>query len=265
MKFLMLFIISSGLLLAKEYYAKQEVYEIREIAANVSGLVIFADESKLGEKLQNSAYVLLDSELDTKELRAIETKITLLDLSIKNNKEILQNLEKSLLKKQENYKRIEQLTIKSVVEKDREFHDLVASQNQYLSTQKELQNLEIQIVDLKLRSEVLKRSIKDKIFSAKGFVLYSLEVTKGQVVQMGTKIAKIADISKGKLTIYLDAEDVESAKKKSIYLNGTKTSYKISRIIPIADGVHISKYMAQIITDAPAIFSKLIKVELRDE
>ncbi|MDY0117919.1 MAG: HlyD family secretion protein [Sulfurimonadaceae bacterium] len=265
MRIIILFLFSCSLLFSKIYYAKQEPYEVREIAANISGLVIFSDETKLGEQLQDAPYALLDDELDKKELLSVEKKIILLEKSIKNNEEILENLAKSLTKKQKNYKRIEKLTIKSTLEKDREFHDLVASQNQYLSTEKELQSLEIQITDLKLRSEVLERSIKDKSFSAKGFVLYSLEVKKGEVVPVASKIAKIADISRGKLVIYLDAEDVDCAEKKTIYLDGVKSSYKLLHIIPIADGVNISKYMAQIITDAPKVFSKLIKVELRDE
>lgn len=265
MKIIILFLFSCSLLFSKIYYAKQEPYEVREIAANISGLVIFSDETKLGEQLQDAPYALLDDELDTKELLSVEKKIVLLEKSIKNNEEILENLAKSLIKKEDNYKRIEKLTIKSTLEKDREFHDLVASQNQYLSTQKELSSLEIQIADLKLRSEVLKRSIKDKSFSAKGFVLYSLDVKKGQVVPMAARIAKIADISRGKLVIFLDAEDLHEVEKKTVYLDGIKTNYKISRLLSIADGVNISKYMAQIITDAPKVFSKLIKVELRDE
>lgn len=265
MKIIVLLLLNYILVFAQTYYAKHEPYEIRDIAANITGVVVFADETKEGSLLDNMPYLEIDNELDKKELITIEKKIVFLENSIKNNNNILENLAKSLAKKEQNYKRIEKLTIKSVVEKDREFHDLVASQNQYLSTEKEIQNLEIQIADLKLRAEVLKKNIKDKIFIQEGFMLYSLLVKKGEVVSIGTRVAKLADISKAKLVIYLDSEDLQNIDKKIIYLDGVKTEYKLTRIIPIADSVNISKYMAQIITKSPKLFSKLIKVELRDE
>lgn len=265
MKIIVLLLLNYILVFAQTYYAKHEPYEIRDIAANISGLVVFADETKEGSLLGNMPYLIIDNELDKKELLTIEKKIVFLEKSIKNNNIILENLEKSLNKKEENYKRIEKLTIKSLVEKDKEFHDLVASQNQYLSTDKELQNLEIQIADLKLRAETLKKNIKDKTFTQDGFILYSLLVKQGEVVSMGTKVAKLADLSKAKLVIYLDSDDLKNIDKKIIYLDGIKTDYKLTRIIPIADSINISKYMAQIITKSPKLFSKLIKVELRDE
>jgi hypothetical protein len=48
-------------------------------------------------------------------------------------------------------------------------------------------------------------------------------------------------------------------------LDGEKTDYKISRVLNISDKTHISKYMAQIIVKSPKIFSKLVKVEFKDE
>ncbi|MDK9694709.1 MAG: HlyD family secretion protein, partial [Sulfurimonas sp.] len=148
---------------------------------------------------------------------------------------------------------------------DREFYDLISSENLYLSTRKEIQNLKIQITDLKLRETQLQRSIEDKNLIAKNFVLYEMLVKPGQVVNMATPLAKIADVSKAKLVLYLDEPDVANAQKKVVYIDGEKSRYKISRLLRIADGKNISKYMAQIITDAPELFSKLVKVELRDE
>ena len=72
-------------------------------------------------------------------------------------------------------------------------------------------------------------------------------------------MAKVADISKAKLTIYLDEEDLIDINSKSIYLDGVKSEYKVSRVLNIADEKNISKYMAQIIIKSPKIFSKLVK------
>jgi len=90
-------------------------------------------------------------------------------------------------------------------------------------------------------------------------------VKPGQVVGVSTPLAKIADISRAKLTIFLDEVDVLEAKKMNVYINEEKTSYKITRLLTIADSKNISKYMAQIIIDAPELFSKLVKIELKNE
>ena len=265
MKILTLILLISSALFSKVYYSKVEPYEIRDISSNVSGLVLYADENRVGKKLSSKAYIRIDSILDKAELAAISKKIVFIKGTIKSNEKILENLKESLTKKRDNYKKIESLKIKSRVEKDREFHDLINRENLYLNTQKEINNLKIQVTDSMFREAQLKRSIRDKNLSAKGFVLYSIAVKPGQVVGISTPLAKIADISRAKLTIYLDEVDVDSAKEMSVYINGEKTSYKITRLLSIADTKNISKYMAQIIIDAPKLFSKLVKVELRNE
>ena len=90
-------------------------------------------------------------------------------------------------------------------------------------------------------------------------------VKPGKVVGISTPLAKIADVSKAILTIYLDEDDIKDARKKVLYIDGKKTSYKISRFLNIADAKNISKYMAQIIIKSPKLFSKLVKIELKDE
>ncbi len=250
---------------AKVYYSKVQPYEIRDISSNVSGLVLFTDEDMIGKKLGDKAYIIIDDELDKKELQYVQEKLGFLENMIKINEDVLKNLEKSLEKKQDNYEKIIALRTKSVIEKDKEFYDLVNTQNQLLSTQKEVQNLKVQMADLKLKEAYLLRSINDKNLKAKDFVLYSILVKPGKVVGVSTPLAQIADTSKALLTIYLDEDDLLNAKEKTVYINGKKTEYKISRVLNIADSKNISKYMAQIIVKAPKIFSKLAKVELKDE
>ena len=265
MKLLSVLLFLLACLDAKVYYAKVEPYEIRDISSNVSGLVISADESLVGQKLSQKPYIEIDSELDEKEQIAVREKLMYIKNTIEINEAVLLNLDESLAKKRENYKKIEPLKFKSSVEKDREFYDLITSENLYLNTKKEIQNLKIQMSDLKLRDAQLQRTISDKSLVAKEFVLYEILVKSGQVVGISTPLAKVADVSKAKLTIYLDELDVANAQKKVLYIDGEKSSYKISRLLNIADSKNISKYMAQIIIDSPALFSKLLKLELKDE
>ena len=140
---------------------------------------------------------------------------------------------------------------------------MAESENIYLNTKKEINIIQTQISDLKLRKSQLKRSIKDKNLQGKGLTLYSLDVKVGQVVTRSLKLATLVDTSKAILTIYLDKENVEFAKNSVIFIDDVETTYKVSRISYLADSINISKYKAQIIIKAPKIFSQLVKIEFR--
>ncbi len=265
MKVFIILVFSAVLAISSEYYAKVSPYEVRDISSNVSGQVTFIDEEMLGRKLSAKAYLKIDSILDHQELQYISDKLKFLRKTVKINQEVLKNLQGSTQRKRDNYKRVASLKIKSQIEKDREYHDMISSENMLLTTDKAIQTLKVQITDLKLRAAQLKRNIFYKNLKAKGFVLYELLVKPGQVVSPSTPLAKIADISKAKLIIYLNEQDVADAQQKVVYIDGKKTPYKVSRISTIADTKNISKYMAQIIIKSPAIFSKLVKIELKNE
>ena len=265
MKFFALLLLLSSLAFSKVYYSKVEPYELRLISSNVSGVVLVTDEDKIGKQLGSEPYIVIDSELDRDELKFTTKKLIYLKETVLSNEKMLSNLNQSLVRKRDNYKKVEALKIKSRVEKDQEFYDLISSENSYLATQKEINSLKTQIADLELHEAQLVRSIKDKSLSAQGFTLYSIDVKVGQVVGMATPLAAVADVSKGLLTIYLNDEDVLNAKKKVLYLDDEKTNYKITRLLTIADSKNISKYMAQIVIHSPRLFSKLVKIELRDK
>ena len=265
MKIVIMFFFLISCAFANIYYSKAEPYELRKISSNVSGEVIFTNENMLGKKLSTKPYIIIDSQLDKDELNAIKQKLKYYKKILENNKVILANLEKTLELKRKNYKRVKALKIRSQIEKDNEYYNLINSENSYISTQKEISNLKINIADLELRKKQLLKTIHDKSLSEKGFVLYSIEVKPGQVVSFATPLATIADTSKALLTIYLDDEDLAHLDKKKVYLNDKKTDYKINRVVNIADTKNISKYKAQIIIKAPKIFSKLVKVELKED
>ena len=265
MKFIITLLLTYSALFSKVYYSKVDPYELRDISSNVIGLVEFINEDMIGKKLSAKPYITIDAKLDNKELKSVTQKILILKNTVIVNEDILNNLKESLAKKRKNYKQIENLKIKSRIEKDKEFYDLVSSENAYLNTQKEINNLKTQISDLELRMAQLRRTISDKSLNDEGFVLYSIEVKIGQVVSKATPLAKIVDTSRAILTIYLDEEDMVNTAHKIIYINGEKTDYKVDRILNIADSKNISKYKAQIIIKAPKLFSKLAKIELKDK
>jgi len=261
--FIILFLLTT-FAFSKVYYSKVEPYEVRDISSNVTGAVLYADENMLGKKLSSKPFILIDAELDKDELNAVNNKLSYFQDTLEVNEKVLSNLRESLKRKRENYENIAKLSIKSRVEKDREFYDLINNENSFLAIQKEVNSLKANIADLKLRKAQLLKNIHDKSISLKGFVLYDLKVKAGKVVTVATPLATVADTSKGLLSIYLNEDDALNAVNKIIYINGQKTKYRVSRIFTIADSKNISKYKAQIIVNAPNLFSKLVKVELRE-
>ncbi len=263
LKITLLFLLLSAGLFSSEYYARVEPYEIKKISSNVVGVVLDVKEEFLGKSLNQEPFIIIDASLDRDELEALESKLINLEQIIKADEKILANLKESLKRKRENYKRIKEMKIKSSVEKDREFYNMVASENSFLATQKEVDTLKNQMMDLQFRKAQLRRSISDKSIASQGFMLYSIDVKEGQVVNRSTPLATVVDTSKALLTIYLDREDVKDASNATVYINGKKTEYKLDRVIKMADSKNISKYKAQIVIKAPKIFSELVKVELK--
>ena len=260
---MMFFFVSA--VFAEVYYAKVEPYEFRNLASDVMGIVEKTDENLLGKVLDDEVFITIDAELDTKELSFTKEKIQELQNTLRLSESMLVNLEETLKRKRINYKKVEAMKIKSRIEKDREFYDLVATENSYIATQKEINSLKIQIADLLLRKTTLEKTLRDKKLQAKGMVLYSIDIKEGQFVNKGTPLAKLADTSKALLTIYVNKEDLDKISSKVVYINGKKTSYKVDRYTTIADATNLSKYKAQIIIKAPKIFSQLVEVELKEE
>jgi len=263
MKNIILLALFSTVLLASEYYSKAEPYRFYTLQANVPGLVLIADENLEGKKLSDENFIVIDDELDQKELKLLKQKKVNLETSLSLNKKMSKNLSAMIKRKNKNYERIKDLPIKSSVEKDKEFFDLSSTQNQQLSTLEKIETIYSQLNDTELRLAQLKRSIKDKHVNAKGMVLYKLHVKKGQVVAAGMSLAEIADISRAKLTIFLNLDEIQDVQKKDVYLNDKLTAYKIDKIWPLSDAEHISSYKTEILIDAPSQFSQLYKIEFK--
>lgn len=248
---------------AKEHYAKAEPYEILNVASNVSAEVVYTDTASQGKVLGKKPYIVMDDKLDRIELESVEGKIAALQNTLKHNREMEKNYARIIEMKQANFDRIKELKIKSAVEKDREYFDLLSSRNSLLVIQKEIESLNIQLGDLKLRRSQLQKSIADKHLSAGGFVLYALMVKPSAFVNPGTPLAQIADVRKAKLTLYLSASEAKQAQGKQVYLDGKKTPYKIDRLWKIADDRKLSSYRAEIVIAPPKQFSQLVKVEFK--
>ena len=89
-------------------------------------------------------------------------------------------------------------------------------------------------------------------------------VRTGDFVAPGSPLAQVADVSKAKLVLFLEPDELESIEEKIVYLDGIKTEYKVNKVWKVADEKFISSYRAEIYVSAPKeMFSKLLKVEIK--
>jgi len=249
---------------ATEYYAKAEPVERYTIQSSVSGKVLFADEDIEGKRASKKEIIFIDDEIDTKELNGVSKKIQITRRMIKLNKATASNLQKTADKKKTNYEKILNLKTKSLLDKDREFYDLSATQNSLYQALQSIETLKLQLEDLKVRQRILQKSIREKRISYPNFVVYKLLVKKGQNVMPGTPLLEIADVSHARLVLFLHSEEAKNVSKMVVYLDGKKTEYKVDKVYFISDAQRISSYKTEIIIDAPDTFSELVKVEFKD-
>jgi len=255
-------LIFSQLLSASTYYSKAEPFRSYTIKSNVTGKVITANE-KFEGRVSDSTIVTIDSKIDKIELAQLKRKWKIIEDSFKLTRISYENMSEILKIKRENYQRVSKLKTKSQLEKDREFYDLISSENSYLSLREKALSYKIQLQDISLRIEQIEKSIKDKIISGDGLFIEKLLVNRGDFVTMGTPILKAQDLSKAKLTIFLKKEDLKNIESRKIYIDGIETDSKFDKIWQVSDENYISSYRAEIIIKSPTQFSKLLKVELK--
>ncbi|PHS31105.1 MAG: hypothetical protein COA92_08920 [Sulfurovum sp.] len=235
MKILLLFFIPLCIF-AKVHYAKVEPYESIILKASVSALVIDVALDAEGSVVDQKRIIYLDDRLDKINLKTSNEKLLVLH---------------ETLKRQESYfKRIDKLKTASTNQKDNAFYSLSSAKTQYLDMQYKIAQLE--------------DSIEKKSLVLNDKYLYKLLVRTGDFVAPGSPLAQVADVSKAKLVLFLEPDELESIEEKIVYLDGIKTEYKVNKVWKVADEKFISSYRAEIYVSAPKeMFSKLLKVEIK--
>ena len=249
---------------AQIHYAKLEPVETYAIKSAVAGKVLFADESKEGHIGTASPVVRIDDTVDKEQKKALTVTLEALQETLALTEEMVANQEKVFARDAAYYNRIKDLKTKSKTEKDRVFATMSASKNQLLSLKEKRATLKRQIADTNYQLAQLEDRIGKKSVSAKGLYIYKVAVRADDYVNPGILLLTAMDTRKGKLTIFLDADEIEGIDSKKIYLNGKETNLKFSKVLKVADAVHISAYRAEIVIDNPGgLFSRLMKVEIK--
>ena len=252
------------LLLSKVYYAKVEPYEIYIVKSAVSGEVIFSKIELEGKNIKSGKIVQIDDKLDRIDLSISRERLKILDSMLNINQKTLLAIKESLQRQKRYYNRIEELPTIPTSKRDSAFYNYISTKTKYLSIKEKIESLKQEKLNLKFKIDTLKDRISKKSIYLRDRFLYKLLVHKRDFVNIGTPIAKVGDLSKAKLTIFIENGEIDNIDSKRIYIDGEETNYKISKIWKIADEKFISSYRAEIILNNPKYrFSTLLKVEFK--
>lgn len=247
MKKIVLLVSLTSYMVAQSYYAKIQPVNSYSIKSNVSGKVILSNVALEGEKANNSVVVKIDSASEKNDIVLTREKLTLQNALVRLNHEIF-------LKKQSYYATIKTLKSKSSLDKDNAFYAQAGAKVQYLSSQS-------QAHDLQQRVFTLAKTIQDKTIHATGLI-QQLFVKKGDFVTMGTPIMEVVDTRKAKLTFYISSEDAKTCKTGLVTVDGVNIPKNAVKVWKVSDTKHVSMYKAEIIIDAPILFSTLAKINI---
>jgi len=247
----------------KVHYAKVEPLERATIKASVGGAITKVDLSAEGRIAGEGVVIQIDDAMDRVSLTSSKDSLKLFAETLKINSEILEGLKETFRLKKGYFDRVSALASSTKTQKDNAYGAFIAAKNQLLGTKEKVANLQKQILDLKYKIKMLQDSIGKKSISLKGRYLYKIMVRAGEFAAPGMPLAVADDLSKAKLTIYLDREELKGIADKKVYIDGSEEGYAISRIWQEADEKFISAYRAEIILEPKYPFSSLLKVEVK--
>ena len=260
---IILLLLTPLFLFAKVHYAKIEPFETITLKSAVAAQVINANINLEGTTV-NTTIIKLDDKLDQIKLTSSRASLKLIQSMIQTNQNILSALKASLNKQKAYYGRISSIASASKTQKDNAFYAYTNAKTQYFSSKEKIDSLKKQKLDLKFEIARLQDSISKKRIKVNNKFIYKLLVNKGDFVNMGTPLAQVQDLSKGKLVLFLESAELQDIKSKVIYIDDKISKFKISKTWKVTDEKFISSYRTEIIIQNPQNnFSKLLKVEFK--
>jgi len=252
------------MMFSRVHYAKVEPYENIILKSAVSAQVIEVRRELEGKIVESDMIIQLDSQLNERELESNRNSLELIDNMISTNQTILDSIQESLSRQENYYYKISALGSIPKRKKDSAFYSYISSKTQYFSTQEKIENLNKQQIDIRYNMQKLEDQISKKSIFVNNKFIYKLLVNEGDFVNMGTALAQLKDLSRAKLVLFLTGKELKNIASKTIYINGKKTDYQISKQWRVADEKFISAYRTEIIIDNTEYkFSKLVKVEFK--
>ncbi|HIQ51245.1 MAG TPA: hypothetical protein EYH54_04705 [Nautiliaceae bacterium] len=229
------------------YKAKVEPFEVYNIKAEVNGKVVMANKNLEAANVKNKLIIKIDDTDNKIDVENLQTQLALLKEQINNQEVVVQ-------RKKEIYERYKKLKTRSQTEKDLKFFDYISSLNQLI-------NLKSQYSNTLANLKKIKETIKKKSIKANGY-LFKIYVKKDDYVNLGSLIAKVYDISKQKLTIYVPTEERENIKNKKVYVNGKKSNFTIYKIWNVTDDKFVTSYKIELVGSGLK-FGEIVNIELK--
>ncbi len=250
-----------SILSGRVHIVKIEPYEMFEIKAPVAGRVEESKTELEGKRLKGVVVVKLEDRLDRLKLSSLKKRLLSLEKRLKITSEKIKTAQRVMEIKRDNFYRIKPLRSKSLVEKERKEVEFLNAKTSLLNLKELYQNLKSQIATLEYEIQTTEDRLEKKNLKATGY-LYRVKVKKGDFVTAGKPLYTLADISKGKITLYLEPKEIN--RLDSILIEGKKEKVKIESVDIISDPTYLTLYRVKLTLPAPNYFGKLIKVEIKE-
>lgn len=255
-------LLGAVLLHADVHSVKLEPLQIYHLKAAVAAQVVAADDGLEGKRVQERVVVRLDDRVDRASLAQLEKKKRALERLVALTKSNIVDQAKLVAIKRRDYESIKDLRSKSVFEKNARLAAYLGAKATLAAQKEKLQNLLIQSADIADAIAKLKDRIAKENPPISGYVL-RVHVRKGDFVNPGSPLVDFADISKARGVLYLSREEVEKLPHARFFIDGKEVQNPIVKLLRTTDENYISQYRAEIVVDAPKLFGKIIKLEIR--
>ena len=253
-------------LFAQLHYARVEPINRYIIKSDVSGKVVYSAKELEGKFVKNKIVIKIDDSderiklVDAKEALAFERE------NLHLIKDIVPQLKESYDRQEAYFQRLSSVSSSSQAQKDNAYLAMVNAKNQYISAKEKLLITKEKISQLNKNIALLQKTISRKSISLHNRYLYTLLVKEGNFVSMGQELIRADDINGSRLTIYVDRDELDGIGKKKIYIDDKlNQNAKLDKVWRVSDLKFISKYRVEITVKPPLSFSKLVKVELKDD
>jgi hypothetical protein len=129
-------------------------------------------------------------------------------------------------------------------------------------------NSEVSLLNYKNELESKKLIKRKKRFYAEKCYLGRIYVDTNEFVGMGSKIFDCYDISKLKIEIFVDRDEVQNIQDKKVYINNKLSEdWKVEKVSKIQDTQHLSSYLVRLVkqneVNESNLFGKVVKIEFK--
>jgi hypothetical protein len=237
-KLLFLTILTLGLN-ADYYMAQFQPYRTVSVKAEISGVVERVALNRELSYIGKSAEVLkIDTVFEDIQIEALRKRISATE-------EALQ-LRRENLKSKKRVRSISQYEIN----------------NETLAVVETKSNL----YALRMDFDSKRASREKKVFYLENSYLGQFYVEEGEFVPTGTPLFDYYDFSKGKLDIFVGAEEIEGIVEKKILINGeVRDDFRVEKVSSVKDSKRISTYRVRLVRDIEhpihAKFGEIYRVE----